>query len=98
MATTETVHIGQDGDVQLPLSIRELAGISAGSAVTLEARNGLIIVRASDLDAEVYSPHRKAEFLLSNAVDAKDYAEACEEVRKLGIEPNEVPHHRPVGA
>ena len=29
----------------------------------------------------MYAPERQAEFLLSNAVDAKDYARAKEEVR-----------------
>ena len=44
---------------------------------------------------EIYSPERRAEFLLSNAVDAKDYAAAVEEVRKLGIDPPNIPHLRP---
>jgi bifunctional DNA-binding transcriptional regulator/antitoxin component of YhaV-PrlF toxin-antitoxin module len=98
MATTETVHVGQDGDVPLPQSIRERAGIDAGSTVTLEARNGVIIVRASDVDVEIYTPQRRAEFLLSNAVDANEYAVAREEVRQMGIDPDDVPHHRPAGA
>jgi bifunctional DNA-binding transcriptional regulator/antitoxin component of YhaV-PrlF toxin-antitoxin module len=98
MADTETVYVGQGGDVPLPPSIRERAGISAGSAVTLEARDGMVIVRTSDLDPEIYTPERKAEFLLSNAVDATDYAAACDEVRKMGLDPNRIPHHRPVGA
>jgi hypothetical protein len=41
---------------------------------------------------EVYSPERIAEFLLSNAVDAEDYAEAVEEVRKMGLNPDSIPH------
>jgi hypothetical protein len=44
---------------------------------------------------EIYTPERRAEFLLSNAVDAKDYDVAVEEVRKLGIDPANIPHHRP---
>ena len=44
---------------------------------------------------ESYSPERKAEFLLSNAVDGEDYARAEEEVRKLGLDPATIPHHRP---
>ena len=45
---------------------------------------------------EVYSPERIAEFLLSNAVDADDYAEAVEEVRKMGLDPDSIPHEKPV--
>jgi hypothetical protein len=33
---------------------------------------------------EIYTPERRAEFLLSNATDAEDYAGAIEEVLKLG--------------
>jgi len=97
MADTETVYVGQGGDVPLPPSIRERAGISAGSPVTLEARDGMVIVRTSYLDPEIYTPERKAEFLLSNAVDAADYAAACSEVRKMGLDPGRIVHHPPAG-
>jgi bifunctional DNA-binding transcriptional regulator/antitoxin component of YhaV-PrlF toxin-antitoxin module len=97
MAETETVFVGQAGDLPLPQSIRERAGIAAGSAVILEARAGMVIVRASDLDPEIYTPERKAEFLLSNSIDALDYKAACEEVRKMGLDPSSIPHHRAAG-
>ena len=38
---------------------------------------------------------RKAEFLLSNAVDAADYARAVGEVRDLGLDPDSIPHAKP---
>jgi len=44
---------------------------------------------------EIYTPERRAEFLLWNAVDAKDYKVAVKEVRKLGIDPANILHHRP---
>ena len=97
MLKTETVYVDQDGDVPLPLSIRERAGISVGTAVTLEARDGMVIVRTSDLEVEFYTPERKAEFLLSNSVDAAEYVAAREEVRKMGLDPDGIPHHSPVG-
>jgi hypothetical protein len=46
---------------------------------------------------EWYSPERRAEFLLSNAVDATDYAQALEEVKKLGLDPAAIPHQPPLG-
>ena len=49
----------------------------------------------NDLPIEIYTDERKAEFLLSNAVDEQDYAWAVREVRKLGIDPDTVPHRRP---
>ena len=50
---------------------------------------------AGRLPVEEYSAERKAEFLLSNAVDEVDYSWAVREVRKLGIDPDAVSHERP---
>jgi hypothetical protein len=44
---------------------------------------------------ETYSRERKAEFLLSNAVDAADYAQAVNDVRDLGLDPDLIPHAKP---
>lgn len=44
---------------------------------------------------EVYGEERKAELLLSNAVDDEDYARVLEEVRKMGIDPETIPHPKP---
>jgi hypothetical protein len=44
---------------------------------------------------EKYTPERKAEFLLSNAIDEADYHKARKEVRKLGLDPDSIPHRRP---
>ena len=58
--------------------------------------DGVLIRPAVALPVESYSDERKAEFLLTNAVDAQDYAWAREEVRKLGLDPDHVPHDRPI--
>jgi len=44
---------------------------------------------------ERYTPRRLAQFLLENATDAADYAAARREVRKLGLDPDKIPHDRP---
>jgi hypothetical protein len=44
---------------------------------------------------ERYTFERKAEFLLSNATTQKDYERARKEVRKLGLDPERIPHRRP---
>ena len=44
---------------------------------------------------ERYTPRRLAQFLLQNAVDAADYAAARREVKKLGLDPDAIPHDRP---
>jgi hypothetical protein len=46
---------------------------------------------------EAYTPERIAEFLLNNAVNAADYAAALAEVRKMGLDPNTIPHEPPPG-
>ena len=81
----------------IPPSLRQLTGIDAGSMVTLEAPNRAIVIRPVGNDMEIYTPERKAEFLLSNAVDAADYARAREEVHKLGLDPDRILHDRPDG-
>jgi len=50
---------------------------------------------ADRMSVEEYSAERKAEFLLSNAVDELDYAWAVREVRKLRVDPEAVSHERP---
>ena len=50
----------------------------------------------SKVGKRMYAPERQTEFLLSNAVDAKDYARAKEEVRKMGLDPRKIPHDKPV--
>jgi bifunctional DNA-binding transcriptional regulator/antitoxin component of YhaV-PrlF toxin-antitoxin module len=97
MSTIETVFVGKSGDVPIPVSLRQLTGIDPGSIVTLEGREGEIVIRPVADDIEVYTPERKAEFLLSNAVDAADYASAREKVRKLGLDPDAILHDRPDG-
>jgi hypothetical protein len=44
---------------------------------------------------EMYTAERRAEFLLTNAVDARDYARAAKVVRKLGLDPKKILHRKP---
>ena len=71
-------------------------GIEEGSLVIAEEReDGILIRPAVALPVETYTPRRRAEFLLSNAVDRQDYGRAVREVRKMGLDPERVPHHKP---
>ena len=56
--------------------------------------DGELTCPAAALPVEIYSEERKAEFLLSNAVDEHDYAWARHEVLGLGLDPDQVPHER----
>ncbi len=67
----------------IPAPLRRRFRIEEGSLVVAEAtEDGILIRPAIAVPVEVYTPQRKAEFLLSNAMDADDYAWAVEEVRR----------------
>ena len=94
---TEMSKVGKRGAVVIPASLRRRFGIKEGSLVIAEEREGGVLIRpAAAFPIEMYTPERRAEFLLSNAVDAKDYARAKKEVRKMGLDPNKIPHYKPV--
>ncbi|MEW6542113.1 MAG: AbrB/MazE/SpoVT family DNA-binding domain-containing protein [Nitrospirota bacterium] len=93
---SETSKVGKRGTVVIPASLRRRYGIKEGSLVIAEERaEGVLIRPAAALPVEIYSPERRAEFLLSNAVDAEDYARARKEVQKLGLDPDSIPHYKP---
>lgn len=92
----ETSKVGKRGTVVIPAALRRRFGIEEGSLVIAEEREeGILIRPAVALPVEVYTPERRAEFLLSNAVDAEDYARARAEVGKLGLNPDSIPHYKP---
>lgn len=80
----------------MPAKLRKRFGIEEGTMVTAEEReDGILIRPAVVVPVERYSPERKAEFLLSNATSRKDYEKARKEVRKLGLNPDAIPHRQP---
>lgn len=92
----ETSKVGKRGSVVIPAALRRRYGIEEGSLVVAEGtEEGVLIRPAVAVALEVYGPERKAEFLLSNAVDDEDYARAREEVRAMGLDPDAVPHAEP---
>jgi AbrB family looped-hinge helix DNA binding protein len=89
-------RVGRRGTVVLPAKLRRRLGIEEGSFVVAEERAGGILIRpAAVLPVEIYTPERRAEFLLNNAVGARDYRRARAEVRRLGLNPDLIKHHRP---
>jgi AbrB family looped-hinge helix DNA binding protein len=90
-----TSRVGKRGTIVIPAALRRRFGIEEGSLVIAEDREeGILIRPAVAVPLESYTPERRAEFLLSNAVDAGDYARAQEEVRKMGLDPAAIPHHK----
>ena len=96
MSVSESSKVGKRGTFVIPARLRRRFGLVEGSEVIAEETpDGILIRPAVTIALEVYSPERKAEFLLSNAVDAEDYARAKEEVRGLGLDPDAIPHSHP---
>ncbi|HWZ79625.1 MAG TPA: AbrB/MazE/SpoVT family DNA-binding domain-containing protein [Candidatus Sulfotelmatobacter sp.] len=96
MRTQQSARVGKRGAIIVPASLRKRFGIEEGSLVVAEEKeDGILIRPAVIVPVERYTPERKAEFLLSNAVDANDYRRARKEVRKLGLDPDCIRHVRP---
>ena len=94
-----TSKVGKRGTVVIPARLRRRFGLEEGSLVIAEAcEDGVLIRPAMAVPVEIYTPERRAEFLLSNAIDEEDYERAKEEVRRLGLDPATIPHSRPDGA
>ncbi len=92
----ETCKVGKRGAVVIPAGLRRRYGIEEGTLVIVEEREeGILLRPAVAMPVETYSPKRRAEFLLSNTVDMEDYARAVEEVHKLGLDPDDIPHYKP---
>ena len=92
----ESARVGKRGAIIVPARLRKRFGIEEGTMVIAEEReDGILIRPAAVVPVERYSPERKAEFLLSNATTRRDYQAARKEVRKLGLNPDAIPHRRP---
>ncbi len=92
----QSSRVGKRGAIVVPAKLRKRFGIEEGSIVIAEETDDGILIRpAMVVPVERYTPERKAEFLLSNAIDDADYRKARRAVRKLGIDPDSIPHTRP---
>ncbi|MCJ7705041.1 MAG: AbrB/MazE/SpoVT family DNA-binding domain-containing protein [Desulfobacterales bacterium] len=93
---TEKTKIGRRGAVVIPVGLRKKYGFEEGSLVIAEARaEGVLLRPVATIPIEIYTPERKAEFLLNNAVTPEDYAWAVKEVRKMGLNPESISHEKP---
>jgi AbrB family looped-hinge helix DNA binding protein len=92
----ESAKVGKRGSIIVPAKLRKRFGIEEGTIVIAEEKeDGILIRPAVVVPVERYTPERKAEFLLSNAIDRADYRKARKEVLKLGLDPDSIPHHKP---
>lgn len=92
----ETCKVGRNGTLVIPAKLRRRFALQEGGMVVLEeTEDGISIRPAVAVPVEMYSARRKAEFLLNNAVDPADYKRVLRAVRKLGLDPEDIPHRRP---
>ena len=96
MRISESSRIGKRGTFVIPATLRRRFGLTEGATVIAEeTADGILIRPAVTLPLESYSPERKAEFLLTNAVDQEDYLTARGLVEEMGLDPDTIPHRKP---
>jgi AbrB family looped-hinge helix DNA binding protein len=95
MAISESSRIGKRGTFVIPAKLRRRFGLNEGSTVIAEeTEDGILLRPAVTVPVESYSAKRRAEFLLSNAIDDEDYARARKAVQDLGLDPDSIEHYR----
>ncbi len=93
---TDISKVGKRGTVVIPARLRRRFGMDEGSVVLVEAgADGVVIRPAAAVPVEVYTSERRAELLLENATDADDYDRARDEIERMGLDPDSIPHERP---
>ena len=96
MTISETSKIGRRGTFVIPAKLRRRFGLTEGSPVIAEETDqGILIRPAVTLPLESYPKEERAAFLLNNAVDAADYAQARAAVEGMGLDPDSIPHSEP---
>ncbi|MCE5202794.1 MAG: AbrB/MazE/SpoVT family DNA-binding domain-containing protein [Coriobacteriales bacterium] len=91
----EYIRMGKRGTVVIPAETRRRYGLQEGEFLVMEeSASGLVLKPTRTYELEVYTPERTAEFMLNNAIDAADFDAALERVRKMGIDPESIPHQK----
>jgi AbrB family looped-hinge helix DNA binding protein len=92
----ETSRVGKRGTIVVPVKLRQRFGLKEGDLlITEEREDGILFRPAIAVPVEIYTPERKAEFLLNNAVTKESYDEACDAVREMGLDPADIPFTDP---
>jgi len=91
-----TTKVGKRGTVVIPADLRRKYRFEEGSAVIVKSQpEGILLCPVVTLPVEIYTPERKAEFLLNNAATSEDYEWATKEVQKMELDPETIPHKKP---
>jgi bifunctional DNA-binding transcriptional regulator/antitoxin component of YhaV-PrlF toxin-antitoxin module len=96
MRSPATTRLGRRGTLVIPSALRKRFLLDEGALVIAEERpDGILIRPAVAIPVEIYTPERKAAFLLENVVTPAEYRAARDQVRAMGIDPDRVPHVAP---
>ena len=96
--SVQTAKIGKRGTVVIPAILRRKYGLEEGSQLVVEElTEGVLLRPVVTLPVEIYTPIRKAQFLLNNTATSEDYAKAIMQVREMGLDPEMIPHRKPEG-
>ena len=88
-----TARMGKRGTLVIPSKLRERFALKEGDLlVTEEREDGILLRPAVAVPVEIYTPERKAQFLLNNSVTQHDYDDACESIREMGLDPGKIPY------
>lgn len=92
----ESAKVGKRGAIIIPAKLRKRFAIEEGTVIVAEAtEDGILIRPAVVIPVEKYTPERKAEFLLANAINSADYKKARKAVQSMGLDPDSIPHRKP---
>jgi AbrB family looped-hinge helix DNA binding protein len=87
-----TIKMGKRGTLVLPVKLRKQFGLEDGSLLITEAKDGEIRIRpAVAVEVEVYTPERRAELLLNNAMTREEWDAIAADVRSWGLDPRKIP-------
>jgi AbrB family looped-hinge helix DNA binding protein len=92
----DITKIGKRGTVVIPAPLRKKYGFEEGSQLIVEALpDGVFLRPVVTLPVEIYTPERKAEFILNNTITLEEYALAVKKVHNMGLDPETIPHKKP---
>jgi AbrB family looped-hinge helix DNA binding protein len=92
----ETTKIGKRRTIVIPVALRQKYGLEEGSKLIVEALpEGVLLRPVVTLPFEIYTPERKAEFLLNNAITPEEYTAAVREIQRMGLDSTKIPHKSP---
>ena len=98
MATT-TIKMGKRGTIVLPAKLRKQFGLTDGSLLITEAKDGEIRIRPAFMyEPPVWSSEEKAYFILINSMTKEEWDRNLPDVLEMGIDPTKIeglePNHR----